>query len=162
MRHCLALKVALAGSLLAAGCSSMEAKVSFSPDDLGVSNATYAILLFTDGNSEHVGDFPRAAAVVTSAFEDAFLQGGLRLVSPGNEDFTVTGLVSAFYKGSFFGPYTTVGFHVKAVDRRTGAVFWTASHAKKTEWDYDYDPVLLVQEAAQETVDRIVASGKLR
>ncbi len=163
MRSILQAGAVVAGLLVAAGCATQKATVWFSPEVSGLSELTYAILPFTDGNyAKHRLDYPQAAAVVASAFESSFLQTGQRVVSMGNEDVTLSGTVTAFYRGSFGGAYTTVGFDVKAVYKKKGAVLWKASHAKTTKYYYKYDPNLLAKEVAEELVEQLATSGKLR
>lgn len=149
--------------LLIAGCAAQKATVSFSPKAPRRPDLTYAVLPFIDGNAgKDRENYPRAALVVASAFETALMRAGHAIVSAGKEDVSVTGTVTAFYRGRFMGRYTTVGFDVKATDTKSGTVLWTGSHARTTRWDYKYDPSMLVKRVARELAEKLAGSGEPR
>ena len=164
MRCALQARTVLVGLLLLAGCATQpKATTWFGPEFSGRSGLTYAVLPFADANqAKYKRDYPEAAAVVAAALETAFLQTGQRVVSPGNEEVSLVGTVTAFYRGASGDAYTTVAFNVKAIDTKTEAILWTASHGQTTKWEYKYDPSLWAKEVATALVAELVASGKLR
>jgi TolB-like protein len=157
-------RLALAGALiLTAGCvTPQKTAVWVSPEAKSGSSLTYAILPFADANAKPDKEkFPEAAKVVQEAFETAFLESGHKVVASGNEEASVQGTVTCFYRGAFGGRYTTVGVEVKAVTAKSGAVLWKASYTKRTQWDYKYEPAMLAREVAAELVKELTASGRL-
>ncbi len=151
------------GLLLVTGCASPKPTVSFATSATQLTNATYAIGPFVDGNAEKDrATYPNAAAVVAAAFEDALMESGRQTVGLGEEDITVSGVVTAYWQGKFWGRDSTVGFNVRAVEKKTGIVLWTASHSRTPRWEYDLPPGLLAREVACEIVKQIVAAGKRR
>jgi hypothetical protein len=100
--------------------------------------------------------YSNAPAVVRDAFETALFQSGYRLAvsaSPAakgiddaearaagraaHADIVVVGTVTDFVRGWFSGPYTRVGFKVKAIEVATGAVLANFSVSKRAKWNYD-------------------------
>jgi curli biogenesis system outer membrane secretion channel CsgG len=121
---------------------------------------TYAILPFEMRLSPSRGalrldnalKYPNAAAVVTDAFESAFLETGARIVERSQLDkalseaalansglsendsvalgrlvsanAVVLGAVTEYHKGGFGSKATTVSVSVKAIDVETGTILW--------------------------------------
>lgn len=157
-------RILLAGALLStAGCvTPQKTAVWVSPEAKSGSSLPHAILPFADANAKPDKEkFPEAAKVVQEAFETAFLESGHKVVAPGNEEVSVQGTVTCYYRGAFMGRYTTVGFEVKAVAAKSGVVLWKASYTKRTQWDYKYEPAMLAREVAAELVKELTASGQL-
>jgi hypothetical protein len=99
---------------------------------------------------------------MTSAVESALLKLGKHVGTDTNGDVQISGLVTAFYKGSFAGDYTTVGLDLKAIDKKSGVLVWKATYAKSTKWNYKYDPALLADEVASELLKKAFASSEKR
>lgn len=157
-----------------------------SPDFNVYQSKVYAILPFEDRNStKYKANYPDAADVVRDAFETAFLKTGHPVVERRkfqsiisemefsmsglteeqgievgkmlNADIIVFGIVKSFYKGSFIGSYTTVGFSVKAVHAESGVIIWKGSHTKSTSWSYDFDPAAFADEVANDIVQELIS-----
>lgn len=177
--------------LLTHCAANKNATVWTSPDFHMKQSKVYAILPFDDHNSaKYQADYPDAAEVVRDAFETAFINTQNRVVERSklksilsesafamsgmteekgievgkmlNADIVVFGTVKTFYKGSLLGPYTTVGFSVRAVNVGSGVILWKGSHTKSTSWKYDYDPAALVDEIAQDIVQELLARRDIR
>jgi hypothetical protein len=164
---------AVVGVLLSVGCAS-EPFIWIRADAKPPLDLTYAVGPFEDLNAqEEKLKYPDAAKVVANALESALLRAGCCVVrpsvlgsaliragygaiTPGAEDATIVGSVRSYYRGSF-GNYTTVAVDVKAIDRKTGVILWQAHHAKRTHWDYKYDPALLANEVTEELVEALRA-----
>lgn len=152
---------------------------------------TYAVLPFEDRNSpKYKNKYVDAAEIVRDAFETAFLETGHRTVERNklrmvtselelsmsglteeqgmeigkmlNVDAVVFGIVTSYYRGSFFGDYTTVGFSVRAVHVESGVIIWKGSHTKKAKWNYDLDPGIYANEVAREIVQGLITKGHFR
>lgn len=145
--------------LIPYGCAAQKPVIHFSPDANVYSGLKYAVYPFTDGNPERL-DYRNSTDAVTAAFESALLPA-VNLVKAGEEDVSVYGTVTAFYRGSLGGRFTTVGFEVKAVHKQTGKVLWTASHIKSSKWAHDYEPSRFAGELSREVVSQLQAKKKL-
>ena len=145
-------------------------------------NKVFAILDFEDRNI-YKEKYPESSHAVRESFETAFLQMGYNIVERSrvskvllelkfsltfgedelievgkmlNADVVILGTVTTFFRGQFGGPYTTVGFSIKAVHVESGTILWKAYHAKSTNWDYKYDPGLFSMEIADELVKKLM------
>jgi hypothetical protein len=103
------------------------------------------ILPFGDANAtEYRLKYQNAAIVVRNVLETAFMERGFKTIhcpstfsseaslgkqgireeqaveigKQGGADIVLFGVVTEFYKGSFWGDYTTVGFIVKAMSKQ--------------------------------------------
>ena len=163
MRAVFRIAMVALGVFFVVGCSTRQPSVFFKSDFSGRVPLTYAVMPLADGNEEkYRSEYPKAASIVGSALEAALMKTGLQLVVVGKEDVSLIGIVSSYYRGSFAWQYTTVAFSIKAVDKKTGSVLWTASHAKTKKWHYNYEPAILAQEVSNELVQKLVVTGKLR
>ena len=154
----------LALLLLVTGCSTPRLVVARSPGASQLTNYTYAITPFADGysNVHRTGD-SEAAPVVASALETELMAAGCRVVSLGQEDITVSGVVTTYFQGRrgfFVASYTTVGFDVKATDKTTGMVLWKASNTKSAQWNFDLPPRILANATAHEIVRKLIPEPK--
>src|SRR6266704_2287708 len=112
--------------------------------------ATYSFAAFQDANlKSEKAVYPDAAIIVRAAIESAFVKYGKHVVQEKG-DIEITGIVTAYYQGSFTKGYTTVGIDLKAIDKKTGGVLWTASGIKSTQYWYQYDPARWAQEVSDE------------
>jgi hypothetical protein len=163
MRSTLQAGLIVLALLFISGCAAKQkATVVFNPATTIRSDVTYAILPLK--NSILAKDkliYPEAETFVANALESALMGTGYSIVSEGKEDVSISGSVTTFHKGTFLDGYTTVSFSLKAVDKKTGAIIWRADHAKETQFDYDYNPVLLAREAVQELVKELTDSLKM-
>jgi len=156
MKTCVTLSW-LAYLVMCMGCSSSHEMPSLAESRLAsLSGVKYAIKPFLDLNApKYKEKYPDAARYVEAALETALVNAGQTVVAEGSEDAFITGSVRAFYRGTWGGVYTTVGFDAKAVGSRTGEVLWKGSHSKTTRFWYKYDPTVYVNEVAKEFVEEI-------
>lgn len=149
--------------LMLVSCSlkgSAKAEVFATPQVKEKPPQTYAVLPFEMRLSpsraalrlDSLLKYPNAAAVVTDAFESAFLETGARIVERSQLDkaiqeaafansgltendgvalgklvsanAVVLGSVTEYHKGGFGSKATTVSVSVKAIDVETGTIIW--------------------------------------
>ena len=162
MRVVLCIAMVVFGAFIVVGCATQEPAVFLKSDFSGSVPLTYAVISLVDGNDEkYRSEFPQASLIVASALETALMKTGLQLVVVGKEDVSLIGIVSSYYRGSFLCQNTTVALSIKAVEKKTGSVLWTASYAKTKKWHYSYEPAILAQEVTNELVKKLVNTGKL-
>jgi hypothetical protein len=124
--------------------------------------STYSIPAFQDGiNERDKAAYPNATTVARAAIESAFVKCGKHVVQD-NGDIEITGVVTAFNRGDFWKRFTTVGIDLKATDKKTGSVLWTASLTKRPplHYDYDYDPARWTPEVADQLVKAVFKESK--
>lgn len=163
MRFLLQAGMVAGGLMLTVGCATQPATLWFSPDFSGRPGLTYAILPFTDANSEKDRQkYPQAADIVAAALQAACMQNGLRVVNRGSEAISLAGTVTEFAQGSFGVTDTTVGLDVKAVDAKTGLALWTAKNCRLTKCGKEYDLNRVAAEATKQLVEQLLEAGLLR
>lgn len=144
------------------GCTTPSIALSSgAPKAEGV-EATYSIPAFQNANSEHdKAAYPNATTVARAAIESAFVKCG-KHVTEDNGNIEITGVVTAFYPGNFWRRYTTVGISLKATDKKSGSILWTASLTKHAPfyYDYDYDPGKWAPEVADQLVKAVFKGSK--
>jgi hypothetical protein len=151
------------GAGIIAGCATSSPRVVANGDTLQPKDdpKIYCILPLLDANSgKYQEDYPQASEVMTSAVESALLKLGKHVGTDTNCDIQISGLVTAYYKGSFAGDYTTVGLDLKATDKKLGVIVWKTAYVKSTKWNYKYDPALLADEVASELLKKAFASSE--
>lgn len=178
------LALAIILSLITGCAAGTKSLVWKNPQMLNYHTKTYIILPFDDRNAaKDKANFPEAAEVVRDAFETALLLAGYRCVESSqvkkelsklNEspsfisedasfgvgkklgaDAAIFGVLTAYYRGSFFGRYTTVAFSVKAVEIQSGTILWKATQSETTKWNYDYDPAVLATNLSVKVVEEL-------
>jgi hypothetical protein len=156
--------ILMIGAVVISGCAttptpSVGFLAGYSPptDD----QTRYSISSLRDANdAKDKQTYPDASAVVTSAVESALLRMGKHVVTEDSSDIEITGIVLAFYRGSFNGRYSTVGLELRAMDKKSRVVVWKATYVRGTNWEYDRDPANLAKEVADELVKKVFAPPK--
>jgi hypothetical protein len=159
------IKLLLMGSMAIAmlsGCMSQGPTVGFvsgtpQPDD---NHLTYMLLPFQDIQAADAQKiYPHAPEILSLAVESALVARGKHVVR-GQADIEISGAVTAYYMGTFGGHYSTVGLDLKAVDKRSGLVVWSASNIHVARWYYNTDPALLAYTAADEMMEKVFPGKK--
>jgi hypothetical protein len=153
------------GTVAIAGCASSGPSVALGSHDAKYEEGqpTYAISAFQDANAAtDKMAYPDASEVVRSDVEFAFIALGKHVVHDDNGDIEVVGIVTSYYRGAYWGRYSTVGLDLTATDKKSGRVIWKASVIKSTKFHYDYDPAKLAREVTGELVKAVFASPNKR
>jgi len=132
----------------------------------------------------HQQDYPHATSIVEDAFSGAFLKFGAALPEPieivfssffdqssdstENEWFhtasenglhaVLLGQVHSYYRGTFDGRETTVGYSVRAVDPTTGTLLWSANVSGSSTWNHDHDPAVYAYEISEHLAEALIYS----
>lgn len=155
-------KLLILATVIISGCATQAPSVAFirggsPPKDDGL---TYVLQPFRDAQIAKAKlIYPQAPEILHLAVESALVKSGKHVVTDGNGDIEITGVVTAYYMGSFGGPYTTVGLDLKAVEKKSGLVIWVANDIKNTRWKYDYEPTLLAYDVACELIAKVFEPG---
>jgi hypothetical protein len=144
------------------GCATQEPTVEIvsgklPPDD---NQLTYMLQPFQSLQAADAQKiYPQAAKILSLAVESALVARGRQVVI-GKGDIEISGAVTAYYTGTFGGPFSTVGLDLKAVDKRSGLVVWTASDVRVANWHYNIEPALLAYLVADDLMEKVFPGKK--